>query len=170
MEAAKTLLAVSARPAAEMIRRASNLEPPAAIDVGGYIETIAEEIIAALSMSGKVRLQADLPSRFVLPMEKAVPLGLIVAELVTNSIRYAHPAGIAGVISIRSSRHSGAIVIDISDDGVGLPEDFDLLAASNTGFAMMRGLAAQLAASISFDDHGLGLRCTLRLPYAEVAL
>jgi two-component sensor histidine kinase len=170
VEIVKTLGSVSARSVAEPIHRASNEEPAAAIDVVSYLETIAEGIISGLSMTEKIRLQADFPSRFVLPLDKAIPLGLIVGELVTNSIKYAHPTGITGVIRIESSRHNGAIVIEVSDDGVGLPEGFDPIATDDAGLAMVRALAVQLGASISFDNHGLGLSCTLRMPYAEVAL
>jgi two-component sensor histidine kinase len=169
MEAVKTLGSVLAGPVAETIHRASNGEPAAAIDVVSYLETIAEGIISGLSMTEKILLQADFPSRFVLPLDKAVPLGLIVGELVTNSIKYAHPTGIMGVIKIESSRRNGAIFIEVSDDGVGLPEGLDPLATDDAGLAMIRALAAQLGASISFDNHGLGLSCTLRMPYAEVA-
>lgn len=170
MEAARTLVSLSARPATEAIRQASNGEPTAAIDIARYLEAVAEGIIAGLSMTGKILLRADFPTRFVLPLSKAIPLGLIIGELVTNSVKYSHPAGVPGVIWIKSSRRNGEIVIEISDDGVGLPEGFDPLASVDTGLAMVRALAAQLGASISFDNHGLGLSSTLRISYADVAI
>jgi two-component sensor histidine kinase len=160
----------SAESVAETADHTSSGEPAAAIDVVSYLETIAEGILSNLPMAGKILLQTDFRSRVALPLVKAVPLGLIVGELVTNSIKYAHPTGITGVVRIESSRRNGAIVIEVSDDGVGLPEGFDPLATNDAGLAMIRGLAAQLGASISFDNHGLGLTCALRMPYAEVAL
>jgi two-component sensor histidine kinase len=160
----------SARPVTETIDRASDEEPGAAIDVVNYLRGIAEVIISSLSMIGKTLLQADCASRFVLPLDKAIPLGLLVGELVTNSIKYAHPAGIIGVVKIESSRHTGAIVIEVSDDGVGFPEGLDPLAIDNAGLAMIRALAAHLGASISFNNHGLGLACILRMPYREAAV
>jgi two-component sensor histidine kinase len=169
MEVVKILGAVSARRATEAIHRASDGEPATAIDIVSYLETIAERLISGLSMTGKILLLADSPSRFVLPLDKAIPLGLIVGELVINSIKYAHPAGITGVIKLESSRHNGAIVIEVSDDGVGFPEGLDPLVTDDAGLAMVRALAAQLGASISFDSHGLGLTCALQMPYAEVA-
>ena len=170
MEAAKRLVLVSATPPTETIHRASTGGRAAAIDVVSYLKAIAEGILAGNSMTGKILLKADFTARFALPLEKGVQLGLIVGELVTNSIKYAHPTGIAGIIKIESSRHSGALVIEVSDDGVGLPEGLDPLAADKAGLAMVRMLATHLRASISFVNHGLGLSCTLRMPYAEVAL
>jgi two-component sensor histidine kinase len=169
MEVVKLLGSLPARPAAEPVHRASNPAPAAAIDAVNYLAAIAREIISGLSLTGKILLRADCRSRFVLPLDKAIPLGLIVGELVTNAVKYAHPTGVAGIIRIDSSRHNGAIVIEISDDGVGLPEGLDPLATADAGLAMVRTLAAQLGASISFDNHGLGLSCILRVPYAEAA-
>ena len=170
MEVVKIFGSVSARSAPEPFRRASNEEPAAAIDAVSYLETIAGEIISGLSMTGKILLRADSRSRFVLPLDKAIPLGLIVGELVTNAVKYAHPTGVMGIIRIESSRHNGAIVVEISDDGVGLPEGLDPLATDDAGVAMVRALAAQLGASISFDSHVLGLSCALRMPYAKAAV
>ena len=170
MAVVKLLGSLPAKSTTEPIGRASAEEPAVAIDSAGYIETIAREIISGLSMTGKILLRADCRSRFVLPLDKAIPLGLIVGELVTNAVKYAHPTGVAGIVRIESSRHNGAMVIEISDDGVGLPEGLDPLAAADAGLAMIRTLATRLGASISFDNHGLGLSCILRMPYAEVAL
>jgi two-component sensor histidine kinase len=168
--AARTLAAAPARQAAEAIHRAPNRDIPAAIDVGGYLEAIAARIISARPTAGEILLRVDLPARLVLPLGKAVALLLIVGELVTNAIQYAHPTGVLGVIGIKSFRHNGAIVVEISDDGVGLPEGLDPLAPDNAGLVMVRALAARLQASISFDDHGLGLSCALAIPYIRAAL
>ncbi|WP_158816434.1 sensor histidine kinase [Methylocapsa sp. S129] len=167
MEAAKRLVSISAMPAAETIHRAADGGRATTMDVVSYLQAIAEGILSGMSMTGKVLLKADFPARLALPLDKAVLLGLIVGELVTNSIKYAHPTGIAGIIKIESSRHNGALVIEVCDDGVGLPEGYNLLATDDAGLAMVRALAAQLGASISFDNHGLGLSCILRMPYAE---
>lgn len=168
--AARILAAAPAPQAAATVRRDPSRDFPAAIDVGGYLEAIAAKIIAAPATNGETLLRVDLPARLVLPLGKAVALLLIVGELVSNAIQYAHPAGVLGVIGIKSSRRDGAIVIEISDDGVGLPEGLDPGAPDNAGLVMVRALAARLQASISFDDHGLGLNCILRIPYLQAAL
>lgn len=157
------------RVATEPYGRRSCAESAQPIDVADYLEIIAKQIISGLSMTEKILLQADFPSKLELPLSKAVPLGLIVGELVTNSIKYAHPTGIAGIIRIASSRRHGAIVIEVSDDGIGLPERCDHLQDNDRGLDMIRALAGQVGASVDFDSHGLGLTVTLRMPYAEIA-
>ena len=156
--------------ASETRGRASDSKPAAAIDLVSYLEAVVERMTSARSMSAKFLLQTDFSCTIALPLAKAVPVGLIVGELVTNSIKYAHPTGVMGIVRLESSRRDGAIVIEVSDDGIGLPVDFDPFAAKDGGFAMIRRLAAHLRASVSFDNHGLGLSCALRMPYAEAAL
>jgi two-component sensor histidine kinase len=169
MEVAGTLASVPARPTAESIRRPSYGDCAAAIDIASYLGALAEAILSGLSMTAKVRLRADFQASVPLPLDKAIPLGLIVGELVTNSIKYAHPAGVAGMIKIGSSRRNGAIVIEVSDDGVGLSDSLDPLTSGGSGLRLIRALAAGLGAAISFDNHGLGLSCALRMPYAVAA-
>ena len=169
MELVRTLGLATGRLATDAIQRAAAEDLAAAVDVIHYLETLADRIISSLSKSGEIWLEADSRFRLVLPLSKAISLGLIVGELVTNAVKYAHPTGIAEVVRIESSRHNGALVIEISDDGVGLPEGLDPIAAGGGGLAMVRALALQLGAVISFDNHGLGLSCRLRMPYAEAA-
>src|SRR5205807_7397947 len=101
------------------------------------------------------------------PAAMALPLGLIAGELVTNAIKYAHPADVAGRIKLACRRSSGGdITIEISDDGVGLPEGIEPTERGQLGFRMVRSLADQLGAAIAFHSDALGLRVTLQIPAA----
>ena len=141
MELVKSCIAASGRSAPGNAREE---EPATAIAIVDYLRTIAEGIISGLSKSGEIMLHADSRTRFVLPINKAVSLGLIVGELVTNSIKYAHPAGVGGVIGIDLFRLNGAIVIEVSDDGVGLPEGLNPIGVADTGLARVRALVARI--------------------------
>jgi PAS domain S-box-containing protein len=90
---------------------------------------------------------------------------LIVSEAVTNAIRYAHPTGIAGRITVTCSLVSEAgVTIEVTDDGVGLPEGFDPATDGGTGFRVMRALSQRLGAALAFESTSLGLRVSLRVP------
>jgi two-component sensor histidine kinase len=124
--------------------------------------------VSGLSMTGETNLRCELASGCLLPSEKAALLGLLTGELVTNAVKYAHPAGVSGIIKIKSSScDDGAIEIVVSDDGVGLPDGLDPLVSKGMGFRMIQALTSQAGATISFDNHGLGLTCTLRVPCAD---
>jgi len=141
------------------------------VDVANYLETIAQGLVSSLTANDQTSIYCRFPLRLVLPAEQAVALGLLVGELVTNAIKYAHPARVVGAITIEASTHyDDAVAIEVCDDGVGLPDDIDPLQSQSSGFRTIRMLAKLLGASISFENHGLGLSCVVHIPYAARAL
>jgi len=99
-----------------------------------------------------------------------LPLSLIVTEVVTNALKYAHPAGAPGKLMIGCRREPDeSIIIEIADDGVGFPERFDFAVSGGTGSRTIHVLAQQIGAEISFDSRATGLRFALRLPAADDA-
>ena len=140
----------------------------APVDIANYLETIAQGLVSSLTANDQTSIYCLFPPRLVLPAEQAVVLGLLVGELVTNAVKYAHPAEVASAITIEASTHNDdAVAIEICDDGVGLPDDIDPLQSQSVGFSTIRMLAKQLGASISFENHGLGLSCVVHIPYAD---
>ena len=96
---------------------------------------------------------------------QVVPLCLIVTELVTNALKYAHPAGVHGTIAVGCRKQAdGTLVVEVADDGVGLPEDFDMAADGGLGARTIRVLARQLDAQFDFRSGPIGLRFFLRVP------
>jgi two-component sensor histidine kinase len=139
-----------------------------AVNVGDYLRNVVEEVISSLAAAGSVHLQFAVETGCSLPSEKALPLGLVVAELVTNAVKYAHPAGVAGRISLTCRKcPEGDIAIDVFDDGVGLPEGVDPMKSEQLGLRVIRSLADQLGAVLAFHSNSLGLSVTLRLPAAR---
>jgi two-component sensor histidine kinase len=143
--------------------------PP--IDIAEYLADIAQGLVSSLTMRGQFALDCEFPVTCVLPVGQAATLGLLIGKLITNAVKYAHPAGVAGAIKLETSRRDDAtIAIEVSDDGVGLPDDIDPLQSQTKCFRTIRTLAKQIGASISFDNYGLGLSCRLELPYSLRAL
>ena len=85
-----------------------------------------------------------------------------------HAVKYAHRRRRA--IKETSKRDDATIAIEVSDDGVGLPDDIDPLQSQSISFRTIRTLAKQIGASISFDNYGLELSCCLELPYTLRAL
>ncbi|MEJ0060052.1 MAG: sensor histidine kinase [Terricaulis sp.] len=94
--------------------------------------------------------------------ERTRALGLIVHELVLNALKYAHPSGVPVRIDIWCREEQGVIALDVADDGVGFPVGFDPECDGGFGFRMMRELARQLYARLTFEATPLGLICRLR--------
>lgn len=135
------------------------------IDLGRYLNDIAEAAIDSMSVSGEMTLVQRPWSLCEAQAQQAMLIGFIVGELVTNAVKYAHPAGVAGKLSVTCEpRPGGTVMIQVSDDGVGLPDGFDPRKAGGLGMRTIRGLADQLGASLTFDSSGMGLNVRLLAP------
>jgi two-component sensor histidine kinase len=90
-------------------------------------------------------------------MESAIPLGLIVNELVTNSLKYAFEGRQEGSVWVRFLRAGDDWVMTVADDGIGLPPTAER--HEGVGSQLVRGLAAQLKARLEYVDgpEGRGL-------------
>ena len=97
--------------------------------------------------------------------DEATMIGLIVGEAVGNAIKYSHPTGVAGKITVQCRQHDkGGMAIEVTDDGVGLPENFDPRSDGGVGFRMMRALSERLEAALAFESSSLGLGVSLHMP------
>jgi two-component sensor histidine kinase len=131
------------------------------LDLGQYLQEVASAAAASMSAQGETSLVFRSTAACEISTRQALPIGFIVGELVTNAVKYAHPTGVAGRIEIGCHRSSrGATLIQIADDGVGLPEGFDPQSDGGLGMRVVRSLAAQIGASLTFkaDDIGLTVR------------
>ena len=134
------------------------------VDLGEHLQKMCSAMQPLISLRGPMELACDPGSGCVVPAEAIAPIALIVSEMVTNAVKYAHPAGVAGRIDVGCQRDGSRIIVEVTDDGVGLPENFDVLEGGELGFKIVRALAAQLDALPIFDSGTLGLRFLLLLP------
>jgi two-component sensor histidine kinase/CheY-like chemotaxis protein len=114
------------------------------------IETLAGHLFDAYCTEpARIRLELSLEP-VALPVDHAIPCGLIVHELLANSLQHAFAGGRAGTVRIGLSRiglkESGPARVElcVADDGIGLPADFDYEHAQTMGLQVVRALIAQL--------------------------
>jgi two-component sensor histidine kinase len=94
-----------------------------------------------------IALRADLDRSVVVPPGAAVPVALIVQELITNSFEHAFPHGRRGTISLSLRRDAdGAVTVAVRDDGQGLPPCAEAAGRSRSGLRIARGLAETVGA------------------------
>lgn len=132
-----------------------------AVDLSGIrLDSYLQDLIAQLvhtygSQDRVVRTAVSAPDKPI-PIETAVPLGLIVNELVTNSL-------VHGVSSLNEKEREGRIELTITreekyytlivrDNGPGLPEDFDISASGSLGLSLVETLAQQLNGKLTLED------------------
>lgn len=113
-----------------------------------YLEGLLAAILDLFPEPRGVRLDLDI-QEFPLGVRTAFPLGAIVNELVTNSMKHAFEGRDRGVLAIRLARAGDEIVLEVEDDGRGLPEGFDPESSPGFGLQLVRMLAEQLNGDFS---------------------
>jgi PAS domain S-box-containing protein len=126
------------------------------LDFSAYLKKLAENLFRTYNLSGKnISLSMDLEEDTFFDMDTSVPLGIIVNELVSNSLKHAFTGGEEGNIRIKLYRkerdfdtHKSLFSLTISDDGKGLTEDLELESAESLGLQLVNILVDQLDAEL----------------------
>ena len=129
----------------------------ASIDMANYIQELVSYLSYSFSSEENISMQLNI-DRVKLYVSQAVPLGLILNEAISNSIKYAFKKDSKGRIDI-SLQPVGdqRYLLCVADNGSGLPEGFDLDNTSSLGMSLMRGLTDQLDGVFELQDKD-GLR------------
>jgi two-component sensor histidine kinase len=101
----------------------------------------------------------------MLGIERAVPIALVVSELLTNAAKYAFPDERRGNLTLCLTRTvGGRLSIIVADDGQGLPEGFDMTRCTGVGMRIITALTRQLRADMTLASAAPGVRFELTLP------
>lgn len=143
----------------EQLYRSAEL---AIIDLDDYLRNLLSALGSSYG-AGLVTIEASAKD-VVLDVEEAVPCALIVCELVSNSFKHAFASG-AGKVSVRARQdEQGLCVLEVADNGCGMPADFDWQKASSLGLRLVRTLTRQLRGSVELDrSHGTRFTVRFRL-------
>ncbi len=117
------------------------------LDLGDYLERLMHSIHATYRGTGdRITLRIELPPQSVpLDLERTIPCGLLLNELVTNSFKHAFPGERCGEILIKLNADSdGLIHFSVADDGVGLPDEEALAMRISLGLQLVPLLVDQL--------------------------
>lgn len=114
--------------------------------------------------SGQVSATVAIPEHLHVPVDIAIPLGLIMTELLTNSLKYAFPDERQGTVSVAAMTTDGELCMRVGDDGVGLPPSESLAQSRGMGRQLIRQLAAQLLGTVTAIP-GTGATFEICIPY-----
>jgi PAS domain S-box-containing protein len=129
---------------------------PAGVNCAVYFNHLCAHLCRAFGqMAEQVRVTADIEP-VELGLDFAIPCGLIVNELVSNSFKHAFPDGRRGEITVSlRTEAEGGIVLSVADDGIGLQSGEDYQQSGTLGTQLVTGLAKQIAAAMEVNsDHG----------------
>ena len=124
----------------------------ARIDFSDYIKKITTHLLAMYSIEGKkVKLTTEVENVY-LDINRAIPCGLIINELVSNALKYAFPGNSNGEIMVKMfSDENGKYKLIISDNGIGLPENVDFRQTKTLGLQLVTDLVRQLDGHIQLE-------------------
>jgi PAS domain S-box-containing protein len=126
----------------------------AEIDYHDYLKKITENLLQSYGVPrGKVRIEVH-GENIVLPLGKAIPVSLIINELVSNSLKYAFPGDRTGVILIEINKKGDRYTLIVKDNGVGLPEGINLDKIQTLGLQLVNSLVGQLIGTIVLNRSG----------------
>jgi two-component sensor histidine kinase/tetratricopeptide (TPR) repeat protein len=134
------------------------------IDMSVYIRELVSYLADSFNTGQGIRFEYHIEP-LELDVSQAVPLGLILNEAITNSIKYAFPDGRTGVISISLSTAAPYhYLLSISDNGIGMPSHFQNKKSGSLGMSLMAGLSEDLNGSFSFEnDNGTAIKVSFVL-------
>jgi PAS domain S-box-containing protein len=121
------------------------------IDFGDYVRTLSNELFHAYADdSGRIKLKINLDAIFV-DINIAIPLGLIINELITNSLKHAFPKGRGGEITLDFHKKEDSFELTVKDNGIGFPEDLDYRSTSSLGLQLVNSLTEQIDGKVEMD-------------------
>jgi two-component sensor histidine kinase len=125
-------------------------EDLASVDFGDYTESLIRNIFRSYSRdAANVELRTDIGD-VSLPLDQAIPCGLIINELVCNALKYAFE-GKRGLLTFSLSEAEGTHTLAVSDNGVGLPREFSVETTSTLGLRLVNTLTSQIEGELNVD-------------------
>ena len=136
----------------EMLYQSTNLSH---INIPNYIENLISNLVYSYGYKSNIKTVLNV-EEIMLNIETSIPVGLIIGELVSNSLRHAFPHNQEGKITLSLKVCNNGYNLVISDDGVDLPPKFDFRNVESTlGLKLVNSLVEQLDGSIELDkNHG----------------
>ncbi|MBD2751041.1 PAS domain-containing protein [Microvirga sp. BT688] len=141
----------------------SKSEKAQRIDVSVYVADLCEALRPITENDDRIRLETKMENGILVNADTAVPLGIVLTELITNAVKYAFPAPRSGAILIQARRSQpGWVELVVRDDGIGMSS----LREGSLGYGLVRSLVQQIQGDIGIRNEA-GLVVTLTFPEAS---
>lgn len=143
-------------------------ESLASISFREYIERLILTIQSSLQLKNiTVEIKTDLED-VELNINQALPCGLIVNELITNSLKHAFPDKKEGKVLVTLHSQNGKFILKIEDNGIGLPDGFNFESAQAMGMTLVRVLSEQLEANLTVNNSKKGVAFTITFQAQDI--
>ncbi len=129
------------------------------VNMQHYIRELTDYLETSFNTKKKILFDLKLDD-IELDISQAIPIGLILNETITNAIKYAFSPGTDGVVSIGMlNNDDNNIILEIKDNGIGLPHDFTIADSNSMGMRLIKGLVKQVGGKLLVEnDHGARIK------------
>src|SRR6185369_14970159 len=110
------------------------------VDFAAYLQDLCARLASSLLDGDRIRIEVAVEPA-ALALDRAVALGIVVNELVTNAAKHAYPAPAAGLIEGKLTQAAPGLLLCVGDNGLGLPAD---LPTGGLGMRLVRSLVQQI--------------------------
>ncbi|RJX74883.1 histidine kinase dimerization/phosphoacceptor domain -containing protein [Pseudomonas sp. LS-2] len=131
-----------------------------AVEASSYLSQVIAGIQATAPHEALFELDLDSVN---LSMDSAIPLALVVNELLTNALKYAYPSESQGTVKVGLKLEHAKLTLTVEDAGQGLPKGFDHRKTKSLGMKIIATLCRQLDAEFTFSDNQPGVKCVVEL-------
>jgi PAS domain S-box-containing protein len=136
------------------------------IDFGEYLEKLCQYLYQSYGdRTDRIHVKINAGA-VALDMDTAMPCGLLVNEIVSNSYKYAFPGSREGNIIINLNSSDREVIMEIGDDGVGLKPGFDIHSAESLGMQLILALTSQVDGNLELDTSN-GTHFKIVFPYPK---
>lgn len=140
-----------------------------AVDFADYVRSLADQLLHSTACASRsFQLRVDT-AEMTLPIETALPCGMILTELLTNINKYAFPDDRPGEAMVQLTAAYGRVQLIVRDNGVGMPPEFDADFPQSFGWQLVHNLSEQIGGALVLDRNN-GVSVTLSFPLSKRAL
>jgi two-component system, sensor histidine kinase PdtaS len=133
------------------------------IAINIYINNLAQSLFHSYNIhQGQIELKMEIEN-LRLDVDTVIPIGLVLNELISNSLKYAFKSNAEGSISITLQRHNEVLFLKVKDNGKGFPVTLDTARSSSFGMRMIKAFAQKLKADLDiYNDDGACVTMRIR--------
>jgi PAS domain S-box-containing protein len=146
----------------EMLYQSGSLS---GVDLTAYASRLVPQLVAFYNVQDRIEV-AVKGENAIVDLERAVPCGLLLNELVSNTCKHGFPDGRRGRLTVRLAHENEQIRLTVQDTGIGLPAGFEIAHSDSLGLTIVRLLTDQLGGSVSFRN-GSGTCVEVQFPASK---
>ncbi|MEN9333731.1 MAG: hypothetical protein RLY35_911 [Bacteroidota bacterium] len=144
----------------EMLYKTTDLQN---VNLTAYIRDLAHTIYRTYHTNDNIHLEIRNETAIGLSLNKMIPCGLLLNEILTNAYKYAFKDRSSGTIFIDTTLHDGQLILTIGDDGIGLPVIETNIKTHSLGMKLIHSFSKQLKAKMTIDN-SVGVKYTFEIP------